>query len=379
MRRYPPWATVPNPVKTGWILGAGFCRSLGGPLLNDFFSYQSLRRIQAHYSTAHYSGLSTAEDIVDLYRAGLTSERGPEWSNAEDFACRIDLCSRSEAERAALTHAVKDLFEAPSRPRLLAQLKTDHGSRRLHAAVLKLLAAECCLFLRELQHKLELLRPYERWGEALTAEDTVITFNYDRTPDIVRMRARSTHPILVPTPSESAALSSSRQPIVLKLHGSVDWVCVDGSLVRANTCPDLQDRAIHAALLCETSDKLGIATPGPTKLEMVNKSLRELWTYAQGAITRADQIVIVGYSFPPSDSYSRDTVLGWIAENIKQRPSRRPLFIDIVLGDDLDSPASRRLKGLMTALGAQVRQHAMRAEDFIAHYRTILRPDHDGV
>ncbi len=94
------------------------------------------------------------------------------------------------------------------------------------------------------------------------------------------------------------------------------------------------------SLICEDSG-IGIASPGPKKLEATS-SLKVLWDKAVQALQSADAVVFLGYRFPPTDAYARHTLLTAMAEN-----GNPYLALHTVLGPDIGSPASVRLRELL--------------------------------
>src|SRR5260370_39802665 len=61
-----------------WILGAGFSRPLGGPLLRDFFRPETLAKLRAYYEADRYPLLYGAECRVAhaLYNYGIAFRNG---------------------------------------------------------------------------------------------------------------------------------------------------------------------------------------------------------------------------------------------------------------------------------------------------------------
>src|SRR5690349_20031798 len=75
--------TVERPVNRVWILGAGFSRSLGGPLLTDLLSDGEHTLMKARFPEV----ASESEPVVRAYHWGTgVVRRFPKlWSNAETF------------------------------------------------------------------------------------------------------------------------------------------------------------------------------------------------------------------------------------------------------------------------------------------------------
>jgi hypothetical protein len=71
--------------RTVWILGSGFSRSLGGPLLNELISLGGLRNVMASYPMA-----DDLEDVQRMYNDGIA---GGLWVDAEAFLDRLDVAT----------------------------------------------------------------------------------------------------------------------------------------------------------------------------------------------------------------------------------------------------------------------------------------------
>lgn len=312
------------------------------------------------------------------------------------------------AERGTVVSNTLQLFFTSS---LDAEKIRDHA--------LRMMAAECCEFLQHSEEgEGERWEPYQRWAKAFTVDaakdDTVITFNYDRVPDVL---SGKTERLWIPSPVDADGRPPSlrRRVTVLKLHGSVDWVRkgnlthdrargigwgrredkrpigrADGSSVGADQ--------IHCAAVHCASHDLAIATPGPTKARMTGDGgpLKAIWNMAEASLLNADAIVFIGYRIPPTDAGTR----AWLADAITsgkmdQRRQRLdemtkagdradtgipPLLVHTVLGPDVNHVDSRRLTGILEALDAgdcmQVKNWPMGAEDFlgIVGRRQLLTP-----
>src|SRR5258708_1971546 len=154
---------------TVWILGAGFSKPLGGPLLDDLLSEEMKDRVDATYPNNDYLPSSrahvgapearAAEMVRHLYwlhgPSAHSAQRGQHlWSDAEAFLDYIDAAAQAGAEAPA--RHLRRLAEDPDFP--LETLR--HASRRL-------VAAACCAFLREPNLNEERWQPYLSWVERL--------------------------------------------------------------------------------------------------------------------------------------------------------------------------------------------------------------------
>ncbi len=170
-----------------WILGAGFSKPLGAPLLEDI-----------QYGESHFSKLrsKTAEAAHWLYNHGRRFALGRSvswnwtfdgetlWANAEEFLDYLDTAATASTA-AALKARIEQLAE-----KFLARQHPGVSISRpsadeLAAAARRLLAAECSTFLSRIDLKSERCDPFVRWAHRVGPKDTIITFNYDRFLDVL--------------------------------------------------------------------------------------------------------------------------------------------------------------------------------------------------
>lgn len=340
-----------------WILGAGFSRPLGGPLLGKMLSPESQRDLGVRYPRAplwapqakaalwlYQYGRAGRKDNAILSRGDGQHHEGEElWEDAEQYLDFLD----TAAEKGAGSPACERLLQILGDPRVgFFELPYGHASLKLIAAAgRRLIAAECCAFLEGLDPDSERWSPYQRWlGQVFTwGEDTVVTFNYDLVPEMLAQSRgmRDFFQYRTKQPSQS---------LLLKLHGSVNWV----RLYNERGEPDGLDTnaGIRAAIEREDRD-LAIAGPGPSKKAFSGGSFAWCWTEAVAALEQATAVVFVGYRFPPTDAEARERLLGAIRRNNQQH-----LAIHTVLGPDVSSNDSRRLRGLVEHALAGVRRPA---------------------
>lgn len=349
-----------------WITGAGFSRSLGAPLLADLFSQESIDTVVRYYSARDWSA-PLATEVGEVYRAGAyevgfaDQQAGSArmWPHAEEFLAQLDkVRSGDQVLEARVTH----FYEK----RLNETLNQDDLNEFCRAAH-RLLAAECTLFTEGVSlgedgnAAPERWRPYVRWARRLHEDDTVITFNYDLVPDFLSALADQNLDVVLPGDEKR---QKGVTP-VYKMHGGVNWEKVEDGTGRP-----LQ----KAEKPCFQDEKDAyMATPGAAKLEMVTGSglLVPLWEHAKETIENARAIVLIGYSFPPTDAYTREFLL----DAIGQRES--PAQVHVVLGPNTRSEIAMRLRSLLMAAASPfVCAWPMFAEDFIERVsrEQILRP-----
>jgi hypothetical protein len=116
---------------------------------------------------------------------------------------------KRRADDAARTNRTDLLADIPATGSFL---ETQIAAIRQEA--LRLAAAEVSGFLKAADPKLERWAPYRQWVKTLAKNDTVITYNYDRVPDL--LNDESSEKLWIPT--FVAADELQTKPTILKVH-----------------------------------------------------------------------------------------------------------------------------------------------------------------
>ncbi len=320
-----------------WILGSGFSRPLGGPLLKELLSPQRGAMAAARY-----------QEEQDRYneprRVFAMRQHHNLWENAEEFLDMLD-------------HARKD----PGLAKLIGGNSTLAIDDLWRFGLLAV--ADDCRFCDVDRTGTEAWRPYKRWAKKnnMGPVDHTITFNYDMVPESPKLRT--------PLPSEELLDYD-----VLKLHGSVDWRFQEGHFARG------LGRGFDVPL---------IATPGPTKLQRTDSEdngrdglLKPLWEHATELLETADAVVFMGYRFPPSDSHALSTILEALFQN-KTDVLRLHTVLGPRVNDDDTVRLGMLLRRTMRAAGRSLRGyandrpsysvqvHPLYAQDFMATFTEL--------
>lgn len=335
-----------------WILGAGFSRSLGAPLLNDLFSLRKRtlfmneygeafgladRGIHQAYALFHH-GMDYPEGY--LFQPNYPTPRGTKlWSDAENFIETLDSCLSSKSARNELTGiwedfqaATKDAIPGGKLRDISAQSRQTAAGALMDAATLaraakRIIATECHQFLLAVTNQTERAKPYTAWGESLDKDDTVITFNYDL---VIEQIARRGIVVAGTTSgdidSDTSDAKNTNTPILIKLHGSVDWA------EQSSAPTGLFPFSRQTPALGSSKYSPAIATPGASKLAIRQGAFSRLWLLAGDRIRQAKEIYIVGYGLPESDASAREFLLVNVVNN-EVISKASDLKITIVLGD----------------------------------------------
>jgi hypothetical protein len=291
-----------------WILGSGFSKPLGGPLLYDLLSPRMASLVSARFGETFDLYHEARDTFARHQNQGLRL-----WENAEQY---LDLLDQARSDR-----ALAKLITGQEEPKQSEHAPSPIGI--LWAAACRAVADECSAFCKQELVEGEAWQPYRSWRARLSDKDAIITFNYDRVLETLDLPA--TLPGNAPTDNRPLPSRS-----VFKLHGSVDWVLEeDGERVGRRSGRD---------------GTPFLATPGPTKFKETgdNGLLAPLWSAAAYVLLHADAVVFIGYRFPPTDSHALSSILNALAGN--KRPYLR-LFT--VLGPRVHDDDTVRLKQLL--------------------------------
>lgn len=366
---------------TVWILGAGFSKSLGGPLLFDLF------RQQVFEDLAKTIGEERATKVTwtqALFNFGLKTY----WADAEDFLSYAEAAFGNPphaTERAFLEGLLqrREFIERPLNgpvPNRFRPCWDDPLGAILHA-----FATETTEFLRDNATDREQWRPYLDWAESLNPErDSVITFNYDPVIETVNLellgRGREKFQVMLP----NEPLKRDKVP-ALKLHGSVYWV-----MDRWGTAGVAWDNSA-----VEQGRAPLIAAPGRSKANLTSRILKPLWSEAHKRLAVAENVVILGYGFPKTDAEARAAILAALEQNQCGATVRK---VHLVLGPEVNLPGHRRVlelvrprlgiarkkfvnkipaayRSVTTAHLGLVIQHPLYAEDFVGDYSSRTRDE----
>jgi len=280
-----------------WVVGSGFSKSLGGPMLNQLFKKQD--ELAAR-------NLLT-DEMRQVYGLFTQCESRGYVEHAEQFLEFVDTASKNPARLEMLRKFFPGL---------------NAGVALQNAATI---VANECDFLDFADTNDEGWQPYNDWAKYVLSNKNhyVLSFNYDTVLEKLGWE-----------PLMPDAVTHRGPHRVLKLHGSISWVRdVDGTIY--NLGLERIRKMTRAPV---------IATPGPTKLGHCKDEtlLGKLWGYAKTVLREADVVVFMGYRFPPSDAHARSALLGAIGSNTK--PSLR---VHTVLGPDVNGEHSVRLEKLL--------------------------------
>lgn len=154
---------------------------------------------------------------------------------------------------------------------------------------------------------------YPRSSTAKNTKNRIITFNYDDLPDrhlLKKFEPQQVYFDKILVPDTNGRRERFHHPLLVKLHGSVNWNCSSESF--QNIIGQVyQDDRIHqienvslADGRCPSPDDNNspcIIPPLPSKPITRISLFNFLWTKAYEYLHEAKELVICGYSLPPTD------------------------------------------------------------------------------
>lgn len=159
---------------------------------------------------------------------------------------------------------------------------------------------------------------YDDQTKLASRSSTVITFNYDLVLDDALARAGAK-----PSYELAAAIFDERNDNervvpLLKLHGSTNWaICECGQihvLSRKATADPVMFRSKDCTKCGKTGLRLLLVPPSWDKSEY-SKVMQPVWKCAVEAIKTATRICVIGYSMPEADAFFKFLLALGLAEN----------------------------------------------------------------
>ena len=312
--------------KVLWIIGAGASKHLGMPLLNEFRSF--FREIWWRYpenrrDPQFQDSVPCSIGIMECY---------PD-QNIEQLL--LQSSPLTESNRIVLKKAIGRSFERRQLGRF-ARLRESHTPG--------------------IQHKFD---AYARLLCCMEDGDAIISFNYDNAFEFVLACMSSDFRLLnvseliqgdlsalelqgrdlwIPNELQErlSSLSVHYQPStsfagdapkfgngttninLLKIHGSINWYADIGQL-------------IHVGSPRNSAESLLLAYPEPNKPETLERPLSDIMSQAKSLLGQFNKIVVIGYSFPSSDSTGHPFVVD-LTQSMNQK---KVLAVDPYPGAEL--------------------------------------------
>jgi hypothetical protein len=295
-------------MKVVLLLGAGFSRPFGLPTMLEFFG---------QFRTDNRFG-SEDQEFVETLQASANSGAG------------MLSAGRNNLEH-VLSYALMSYLIAPDSNPSPAPLDRLRDILRRVYSRLKFDVVDS---LR--QHLSDLLQI--RAGETPRHTLTVITTNYDLVAEFGFWSLGS--PLKLPfswraaDQGQHAGASlyapSGEAPILCKLHGSLNWyqgpegvevvdrvVSVQGDPMKSRRDAYPLPYACAADFLAPPQRRAPLLIPPTLYKQQTDPYLDASWRAAYAALRQAERVVVIGYSFPESDTYMKYFIGSALASNTK--------------------------------------------------------------
>ncbi|MHC4648844.1 MAG: hypothetical protein ACYTBJ_25585 [Planctomycetota bacterium] len=336
------------------FLGAGFSRAYGLPVMRDFFG---------HAKKGPYLEDDDKAFLEDYQRKtyGAANMFRPEYANLEDvlsFCLALENFAGSYPEDTSADYKrlCKILYE-------VYRHVQDHT------------LAYWNLPTKQLGRFLQISKKDEY-------SLTIVTTNYDIIVEYLfcRLNMRCHLPNewpdvrepAAPFPKYMYAHGAGEGPLLCKLHGSLNWFSdgpeklkVEGGMCdcEVDTGTDEPKRVLVPAVATvdySLRDVPLIVPPTLFKLQ-VDPRFQRIWEAAGGALKEADKVMVIGFSFPPSDIYIRY----WLAANLADNMNLERIAVVDPRANELcdmltrsDSKFGERFKMLLRAFTHEWHQAA---------------------
>lgn len=314
-----------------YVLGAGTSYDAGGPLIRDFFMTDSARSERVH---SDY--FLTDEKFLSLQAAYERWAKETEEPNVEGFFQRVAFqrLMRKDFD----THLPGETLN----PEILYRYLVWYIAAYVRASV----ASQG----NPPRHYRDFAESLRQWGKRYA----VLTFNYDLVLERALLKEYGELDYKL-GPIRGLKKFSNGIPLI-KLHGSLNWswcsgceeVYVDEKPTAANyrreACPRRGCRTMLDPL---------IVPPDANKNASLD-TISSLWRKAGSFLSKADRIVIVGYSLPDADTSAKELLIGPVQrvsrfDVINSHPSALSA-IETKLGRKSDTPIATPFKDFIKAM-----------------------------
>jgi hypothetical protein len=311
---------------------------MGGPLFNELFTKPILFNHEMHTSVdGSKARLAMAVQQLNYKYPDLLEDKA--FTDAEHF---LELCdSVLRGKEQLFLNRFKLIFNGlyenirgrnPTKPDT-ELFQTFFDAAKIHIAI------DTNTFIEQVPDDNDRWQPYIRWFKTLGKTDSIVTLNYDLLIETIATRDGRPFPGREFKNKDELCLVDELLnqnekhpdlPMLCKLHGSVDWIELNGKACAKRYNIDDYLEGLPPLL----------GTPGTGKVSLSKGSLDKVWLTALDRIRSAHVISIVGYSLPETDNDFRIKLLDAIVGtngNLKA--------INIVVGSP--SPQSQRARAIL--------------------------------
>jgi hypothetical protein len=292
-----------------YVLGAGFSRLRGLPLVSDFMSFlrdaleyharlandrevtaiERVLEFRLKAASAAYRVHLDLENIEELFSLASASLGQLEESIKVAIAATLDYAVNSTPDAIAQFRAEGDM-----RPRPRWQIGPTDGP-----AGYRTITAPAYEFII---HAL-----LGAWDGEPSTENTFITFNYD---DLVERALTGLQVGFELGLGETKSIRQYATTRVLKLHGSANWTVPKGAKTRVEATASYRSLMV-AGLVPELIP--------PTWKKDSKAAFNNIWDMSLRALCDATRVVVIGFSMPETDLHFKYLLAAGLQDNFSLR------------------------------------------------------------
>jgi hypothetical protein len=371
----------PSDTPRVFILGAGFSKAAGFPLADALTDEATARLRSVNNGSNQFAKL--CDDWKALH-CWLSGSGGKTLMNIEEFYEYAAACRERHllAHYASGSHSLHDGTFGNSSADIRAYM------RGVDDEVVNVLLAHHDRVSNDPASRVAI----QRFVGAIGPGDTVVTFNYDCLVEQALQDAGMQWSFGLDDHCQGAIR-------VLKLHGSVDWICLNHSFPKpwpgdsrmllskpdmpkawADTLPnaspdpaykfDLHAVALNGLRMRDAYQhrqyEHGLAGLGPYKRPSRVPGLGLIWDQARAALMQADAVAVVGFSFPQFDRLAVHEIAGALASrHLNEKGHPRLVVVDPSLSNAGDGGLSVRAANVLAGGDpTMIRFEGVKHEDF---------------
>jgi len=279
-------------INTVYILGAGASKDAGGPLVKDFFS-----RNDASIKTIHEKYF----DKDNKYQ--ILQSAYNQWSQHEQDPSVESFFNRLEFQKLI----GKNVF--------IDGLGREVETSTLYRYLTWYIAS---MVRNSISYKRNMPSHYATFADKLWKrgiKSSIISFNYDLIiENEIKKIGRTINYHLYATGKNKPFYLNKDGMSFLKLHGSLNWMwCPECGSISLKDEPMAQKYNRIRCLVKCGGMKEGLIIPPNINKTPYLESIDNLWKSADNKLSKANKIVIIGYSLPNSD---------YAAKELLSEPSR---------------------------------------------------------
>jgi hypothetical protein len=345
-----------------YILGAGFSKDAGAPLVHDF-----LDRAREFYDDPD-SALDPQEreqfERVFRFKSEVAKAREKfriDLDNIEQLFGLVEMSQRldsaSPATRDATVYLIAKtlqlaLTNTSKRPQVRMALARGYETQTSFVRYVRPQPGGQVFDTDIYTHfALLLAGKYDDQRKSASRRNTVITFNYDLIVDdaLSRVGAKPEY-ALADALFDEANQSETAVP-VLKLHGSTNWAICECNQIHVLGEKATGNPGMFRSRQCSKCQKAGLrlllVPPSWDKSEY-SQIMRPVWKKAVEAVKTATRICVIGYSMPEADAFFKFLLALGLAENDRLY---KLIVVDWVPGaPSPENTTEARWKGMLEGL-----------------------------